>query len=90
MVNLEQNLTNDSLTEESDVLRESKLTEKETFKSQEGMLDLHHANLNPKSIFGANVYHVPGLCLLGIGGAPYISHKIMAQKLIFHIFRLLL
>ena len=28
----------------------------------------------------ANVYHVPGLCLLGIGGAPYISHKIMAQK----------
>ena len=31
-----------------------------------------------KSIFSANVYHVPGLCLLGIGGAPYISHKIMA------------
>ena len=23
---------------------------------------------------------VPGLCLLGIGGTPYISHKIMAQK----------
>ena len=38
------------------------------------------------SIFGANVYHVPGLCLLGIGGAPYISHKIMAQKPYFHIF----
>ena len=37
-------------------------------------------------MFGANVYHVPGLCLLGIGGAPYISHKIMAQKLNFHIF----
>ena len=32
---------------------------------------------------GANVHHVPGLCLLGIGGAPYISHKIMAQKRIF-------
>ena len=39
-----------------------------------------------KSIFSANVYHVPGLCLLGIGGAPYISHKIMAQKPYFHIF----
>ena len=37
-------------------------------------------------MFGANVYHVPGLCLLGIGGAPYISHKIMAQKPNFHIF----
>ena len=34
----------------------------------------------------ANVHHVPGLCLLGIGGAPYISHKIMAQKTNFHIF----
>ena len=31
-------------------------------------------------IFVGNVYHVPGLCLLGIGGAPYISHKIMARK----------
>ena len=31
-----------------------------------------------KSIFSANVYHVPELCRLGIGGAPYISHKIMA------------
>ena len=35
-----------------------------------------------KSIFGANVFkhvhHVPGLCLLCIGGAPYISRKIMA------------
>ena len=39
-----------------------------------------------KSIFSANVYHVPGLCLLGIGGAPYISHKIMARKPYFHIF----
>ena len=28
----------------------------------------------------------PGLCLLGIGGAPYISHKIMAQKAYSHIF----
>ena len=26
-------------------------------------------NEDIKSIFGANVYHVPGLCLLGIGGA---------------------
>ena len=39
-----------------------------------------------KSIFSANVYHVPGLCLLGIDGAPYISHKIMARKSYFRIF----
>ena len=39
-----------------------------------------------KSIFSANVYHVPGLCLLGIGGASYLSRKIMAQKPYFHIF----
>ena len=40
-----------------------------------------------KSIFGANVHLVPGLCLLhvGIGGAPCISHKIMARKPYFHI-----
>ena len=37
-------------------------------------------NKDIKSIFGANVHHVPGLCLLGIGGAPYISRKIMAHK----------
>ena len=43
-------------------------------------------NKDIKSIFGADVHHVPGLCLLGIGGAPYISHKIMAQKPNFHIF----
>ena len=36
-----------------------------------------------KSIFGANVYHVPGLGFLGIGGTPYINHKIMAPKLYF-------
>ena len=36
-----------------------------------------------KSILSANVYHVSGLCLLGIGGAPYIVHKIMAQNHIF-------
>ena len=42
-------------------------------------------NEDIKSIFGANVHHVPGLCLLGIGGAPYISHKIMAQKPNFYI-----
>ena len=47
-------------------------------------------NKDIKSIFGAIVHHVPGLCLLGIGGAPYISHKIMAQKPNFNIFRLLL
>ena len=40
-----------------------------------------------KSTFGANVYHVPGLCLLGIGCTLYINHlKIMAQKPYFHIF----
>ena len=39
-----------------------------------------------KAIFSAKVYHVRGLCLLGIGGAPYVSHKIMAQKPYFHIF----
>ena len=43
-------------------------------------------NSDIKSIFGANVYHVPGLCLLGIGGALYISHKIMTRKPYFHIF----
>ena len=43
-------------------------------------------NKDIKSIFGADVHNVPGLCLLGIGGAPYISHKIMAQKPNFHIF----
>ena len=31
-------------------------------------------------IFSGNIYYIPGLCLLGIGGAPYISHKIIAQK----------
>ena len=30
-----------------------------------------------KSIFSANVYNVPGLCLQRIDGAPYIIHKIM-------------
>ena len=43
-------------------------------------------NKDIKSIFGADVHHVPGLCLLGIGGTPHISHKIMAQKPNFHIF----
>ena len=46
-------------------------------------------NSDIESIFGANIHHVPGLCLLGIGhfgGSPYISHKIMAQKPYFHIF----
>ena len=37
-----------------------------------------------KSIFGANVYHVPVLCL-GIGSAPNIRYKIMAPKPYFHI-----
>ena len=39
-----------------------------------------------KSIFGANVHHDPGLCLLGIGGVPYIRHKIIARKPYFQIF----
>ena len=43
-------------------------------------------NQDIKSKFGTNVHHVLGLCLLGIGGAHYISHKIMAQKSNFHIF----
>ena len=43
-------------------------------------------NSDIKSTFSANVYHVPGLCLPGIGGSPYISHKIMARKPYFHIF----
>ena len=43
-------------------------------------------NKDSKSIFGADVHHVPRLCLLGIRSAPYISHKIMAQKPNFYIF----
>ena len=39
-------------------------------------------------MFRTNIYHVPGLCLLGIGGASYITHKFMAQKPYFHIFDL--
>ena len=42
-------------------------------------------NWDIRSIFSANVYHVPGLCLPGIGGTLYISHKIIARKLYFHI-----
>ena len=34
-----------------------------------------------KSIFGANVYPVPGLCLLVIGGAPYISQQLKAKQI---------
>ena len=47
-------------------------------------------NQDIKSIFGENIHYVPGLCLLGIGGSPYISHKIVAQKTKFSHFRLLL
>ena len=36
------------------------------------------------SIFGVIVYHVPGLCLLGIGGAYYI--KLWPIKHIFTFF----
>ena len=45
-------------------------------------------NQDIKSIFSANVYHVPVLPLPGIGGTPYISHmaQIMARKPYFHIF----
>ena len=39
-------------------------------------------------MFGENVYHVPGLCLPSIGGAPYINLKIMAGKTIFSYFLL--
>ena len=54
------------------------------FNSPVGSL-CHTHILDIKSLFGANVHHVPGLCLLGIGGTPYIIHKIMAQKPFFHI-----
>ena len=30
----------------------------------------HNYQKDIKSIFSANVHHVPGLCLQGIGGAP--------------------
>ena len=36
-----------------------------------------------KSIFSAKIYHIPGLCLLSIGGAPYITHKLWLEKHIF-------
>ena len=36
-----------------------------------------------KSLCGANVYHVPSLCLLGIGGAPYINQTISYFQLLF-------
>ena len=36
-----------------------------------------------KSIFCANVYHVPGLCLLGIGGAPTSVIKLWLENNIF-------
>ena len=32
-------------------------------------------NYDIKSIFGANVYHVPRLCLLDIGSAPTLTIK---------------
>ena len=32
----------------------------------------------PSCVICVHHYHVPGLCLLGIGGAPYISYKNMA------------
>ena len=36
-----------------------------------------------KSTFGAIVYHVPGLCLLGIGGAPTSVIKLWLENHIF-------
>ena len=36
-----------------------------------------------KSIFSANVYHVSGLCLLGIGGAPKSVIKLWLENHIF-------
>ena len=40
-------------------------------------------NKDIKSIFGANVYHVLGLCLLGIGGAPTLPIKLWLKNHIF-------
>ena len=40
-------------------------------------------NQDIKSIFGANVHHVPGLCLLGIGGAPKLVVKLWLKNQIF-------
>ena len=37
-----------------------------------------------KSIFSANVYPVPGLCLLDIGGAPYISQNYGSKTIFLH------
>ena len=53
----------------------------------------HHnyqKNKGGKPILSVNVCHVPGLCLLGIGGAPYNGYKIMTSivGLHFHIFDL--
>ena len=36
-----------------------------------------------KSIFGAIVHHVPGLCLLAIGGAPTLVIKLWLKNQIF-------
>ena len=40
-------------------------------------------NEDIKSIFGANVQHVPGLCLLGIGGDPTLVIKLWLKNQIF-------
>ena len=40
-------------------------------------------NKDIKSIFGADVHHVPGLCLLGIGGAPTSDIKLWLKNQIF-------
>ena len=47
------------------------------------VLFAHHncqKNKDIKSVFGANVHHVPGLCLLGIGGAPTLAIKLWLKN----------
>ena len=48
-----------------------------------GSLITTRNNYAIKSIFSTNVYHVHGLCLLGIGGSHYISHKLLFENCIF-------
>ena len=40
-------------------------------------------NKDIKSIFGADVHHVPGVCLLGIGGSPSLIIKLWLKNQIF-------
>ena len=40
-------------------------------------------NLDIKSLFGLNVHHVPGLCLLRIGAPPTLVIKLWLKNQIF-------